>query len=131
MTARKLIFKVLGVLVGVGMMFVANQERSELTQARSIGKPAVVAPIESYAKRKAKRSSTYTAQFNFTTEKGEKVSQQKNFPEALVKDFDAGTPVRVLYDPNSPSSFVFEKDEPTWMIVGLGSMIVVLALVLL
>jgi hypothetical protein len=131
MAARKIIFKVLGVLVGIGIMFVANQERSALTQARSIGKLATVAPIEGYTTRKSKRSTTYTAQFNFTTEKGEKVSQQKAFPEVLIKDFDSGVPVKVLYDPNSPGTFVFEKDEPTWMFVGLGAAIIVAVLVFL
>lgn len=125
MAKKRIVFKVLGVIAGLTFMGAGFSERSSLAHLKSIGKPAVVDPISNYTKRK----SGYSAEFTFTTEKGEKITRNRSFPSELVADFEAGRPVSVLYDPSHPQEFVFEKETPSWYMVFGGIAFAIAALV--
>ncbi|MFZ6780777.1 DUF3592 domain-containing protein [Undibacterium sp. Ji83W] len=113
MAKKGILFKILGVVAGIAFMAAGFSERSSIAHMKSIGKPAVVDPISNYTKRK----SIYTAEFSFTTEKGEKITAKHSFPSELVADFEAGRPVSVLYDPSHPHEFIFEKEKASWYMV--------------
>ncbi len=113
MSFRNIVFKIAGIAIGVVLVGYGISERSSLGDAKKIGRPAIVEPIKNYTKYK----STYTSEFTFTTEKGEKITKKQSFPSELIADFEAGTPVTVLYNPSSPSEFVFEKEKPSWFLV--------------
>lgn len=118
----KILFKVLGVLAGLTMTGMGFSERADMNRVRKLGKPAVVDPISGYTQHRSRGSTTYTAEFRFKTENGQQIVTKHAFPEELISDFKAGTPVRVLYLPGDPSTMVFEKDSPSWlpMILGVG-----------
>jgi hypothetical protein len=113
MSSKNILLKIIGVTVGIVFVGYGLAERSSLSHIKSIGKPAVVEPIQSYTKRK----STYTAEFTFLTEKGQKIIKKQSFPSELVADFEAKVPVKVLYDPSNPSEFVFEKESTSWLLI--------------
>jgi hypothetical protein len=122
---RSKIFKVIGVIVGLFFAYSGFSERSNLNHIRSVGKIAIVQPIDSYTKRK----SIYSAEFTFITEGGEKVTQRHSFPQELLKDFDSRTPVRVIYNPSNPREFIFEKESASWLTVVTGLGIAIAALI--
>ncbi|MDP1982063.1 MAG: DUF3592 domain-containing protein [Sulfuritalea sp.] len=113
MSSRSAFFKIAGIVIGVALIGYGFSERSSLAHAKAIGRPAVVEPIKNYTKHK----STYISEFTFMTEKGERVTKKQSFPSELISDFEAGAPVKVLYNPSSPSEFVFEKEKPSWFLV--------------
>ena len=125
MAKKGILFKILGVVAGLAFMAAGFSERSSIAHMKSIGKPAVVDPISNYTKRK----SIYTAEFSFTTEKGEKITAKHSFPSELVADFEAGRPVSVLYDPSHPHEFIFEKEKASWYMVLGGIAFAIAALV--
>jgi len=126
MAKKGIIFKLLGVFAGLAFIVAGFSERSSISHMKSIGKPAVVDPITNYTKRK----SIYTAQFSFTTEKGEKITAKHSFPSELIADFEAGRPVTVLYNPSQPHDFIFEKEKASWVMVVGGIVFVIAALLL-
>lgn len=124
---RSTIFKILGVIVGIFFVYTGITERSNLNRVKSIGKAATVQPIQRYTKRR----TIYSAEFTFMTEGGQQVTQTRSFPEELIKDFESGTPVRILYNPANPREFVFEKETPSWFPAVFGVGIAVAAFVFL
>ncbi|MFZ6643165.1 DUF3592 domain-containing protein [Undibacterium sp. TC4M20W] len=124
MAKKSIVFKILGVVAGLAFMAAGFSERSSLAHMKAIGKTAVVDPIKDYTRRK----SIYTAEFSFTTEKGEKITAKHSFPSELIADFEAGRPVSVLYDPNRPHEFVFEKEKASWYMVIGGIVFAIAAL---
>ncbi len=125
MNTKSLLYKALGVIAGVAFVIAGLNQRSEINRIKASGKTAVVQPIDGYTKRK----STYTAEFTFVTDKGVTVTKKQSFPEALVKDFEARAPVNVVYNPDNPNEFVFEKETPSWFLVIAGIGLAVGALV--
>jgi hypothetical protein len=119
---KRLIYKVLGVGAGLAFVVFGFQERSHVSRLRSTGKIAVVEPIAGYTEHKSRGNTTYTAEFHFTTEKGTKIVKKQSFPEELLPDFSAQQPVKVLYNPNNESDFIFERERASWFLVlaGLG-----------
>jgi hypothetical protein len=113
MSSKNMLLKIVGVIVGIVFVGYGLTERSAFSHIKSIGKPAVVEPIQSYTKRK----STYAAEFTFLTEKGQKITKKQSFPSELVADFEAQVPVKVLYNPANPSEFVFEKESASWLLI--------------
>ena len=124
MATRSKIFKILGVAVGIAFVVFGFTERSSISRIKSLGQTAIVEPIDSYKKHKR----TYTATFSFKTHAGQQISTNRSFPKDLIQDFEAGKPVKIFYDPNSPSEFVFEKEDGSWFTVLGGAGIIVAAI---
>ncbi|MEO7885569.1 MAG: DUF3592 domain-containing protein [Polaromonas sp.] len=127
----KIVFKILGVLVGLVFIVFGFQERSEISGIQKRGKRVVVEPISKYTEFKKSGSSTYTAEFHFTTEDGRKITAKHSFPEEVLADFKSGKPVEIAYMPNDPSTFVFSSQRAPWTLVMIGAALLVAALVLL
>jgi hypothetical protein len=125
MDQMRILKKVLGILVGLVFVVVGFNARSDINRIKATGKTAVVQPIDGYTKRK----STYTAEFTFVTDSGQKITKKQSFPGELVKDFEASTPVNVVYNPANPSEFVFEKETPSWFLVVAGFGVAIAALI--
>lgn len=130
MGQRSLVFKILGVIVGVVFLVYGVVERSSVSRIKSGGETAVVQPITEYTMHKSRGNITYTAQFTFRTSSGVKVTRKTSFPKEILEDFQHQRPVKVFYDPRDPREFVFEKQESSWFLVGTGMGIALLALVL-
>jgi hypothetical protein len=128
MTRKSLALKILGVIAGVVFIGFGIDERRTITGVKSFGRTAIVEPIEGYSARKSKGMTTYTSEFTFKTDDGRVVTRKKSFPEELIKDFESRTPVKVYYDPRYPSEFVFEKENPSWLPIGMGVAFVIGAL---
>ena len=126
----KILFKILGVIAGLVFLGFGYKERSEVSNLKKHGERAVVEPISGYQEFKQGGSSTYTAEFHFTTADGRQMAVKHSFPEEVLEDFQAGRPVEIFYMPRSPSSFVFARDEGSWMLVGIGAGLAVVALLL-
>jgi len=123
------LYKVLGVIAGLVFVAYGFQERSSIAKMKSTGHVAIVQPIKNYTESKSGGSSIYLAEFRFQTDSGKEVVQKHSFPEELIEDFKAGVPVRVLYDPNDPSTFVFEKERASWWLVLVGAGVALAALI--
>ena len=130
MATKSIIYKVLGVIAGIVFIGAGIKERSHVSRLHSYGKVAVVDPIEGYSVRKSRGDKTYSAEFHFTAQNGVKIVKSQSFPEELVADFNAKQPVNVLYDPNNPNDFIFERERASWMMVlgGLGLAVAALLL---
>ena len=113
----KIVYKVLGVIVGLAFMGYGIQERLELASIQKNGKHATVEPIANYTEFNRRGSTTYTAEFHFKTEDGRQIVAKHSFPEEVLADFQASKPVEVVYLPNDPNTFVFAKQEPSWFLV--------------
>jgi hypothetical protein len=125
----KILYKLLGVLAGLVFAVYGLIESSHINRIKKLGHVAVVAPISDYSEMKSRGGSTYTATFRFATDTGKQVIKGRSFPGELIADFKAGIPVRVIYLPNDPHTFVFEKEGASWLLIGGGTAIVVLALI--
>jgi Protein of unknown function (DUF3592) len=123
---RPLLFSILALIAAIGSIGIGAQEYMALSKVRSVGVAAEVEPITDYTRRKSRGSETYSAEFTFTTEEGREVSKRRPFPKELLADFENGEPVIVLYDPRSPSRFVFEKESAEWtpFLMGGGFLLV-------
>lgn len=123
---RPLLFSILALIAAIGSIGIGAQEYMALSKVRSVGVAAEVEPITDYTRRKRRGSETYSAEFTFTTEEGREVSKRRPFPKELLADFENGEPVTVLYDPRSPSRFVFEKESASWtpFLMGGGFLLV-------
>ncbi|MES1264074.1 MAG: hypothetical protein ABUU24_00285, partial [Variovorax sp.] len=97
-----MLYKILGVIAGLVLVFFGFQGREEITGVQKRGKRAVAEPITNYTEFKQSGSSTYTAEFHFTTEDGQKIVAKHSFPEEVLEDFKAGKPVEVVYLPKEP-----------------------------
>jgi len=126
----KVLYKILGVLAGLVFVGFGFQERSELSRLKKHGQRAVVEPISEYQQFKQSGSSTYTAEFHFTTADGQPAVVKHSFPEGVLEDFQAGRPVEIFYNPKDPTSFIFARDEGSWMLVGIGAALAIAALLL-
>lgn len=126
----KLLFKILGAIAGLVFIVFGFQERSELSRTLKHGKHAVVEPITQYTEFKKRGSSTYTAEFRFKTEDGRQMVVKHSFPEEVLAEFKAARPVEIAYMPNDPTSFVFVKQQSSWMLVGAGVALLIAALLL-
>jgi hypothetical protein len=126
----KLLFKILGALVGVVFLIAGFNERSELSSLHKRGKRAVVEPIGQFQEFKKSGSSTYTAEFRFKTEDGRQMAVKHSFPEEVLADFKAGKPVEIIYQPSDPNNFVFANQKASWTLVAIGVAIFLAALVL-
>jgi hypothetical protein len=114
------LFKILGVLVGIVFLVVGVNSNSRLRSLKASGLPAVVEPIAGYTEHKKRGMTTYTSEFTFTTQDGKKITRKSSFPGELIDDFKSRVPVKVLYDANDPSEFVFEKEQSSWFLVWAG-----------
>jgi hypothetical protein len=128
MVQRKVLYKILGLVVGVVFTAVGVTERSSIARVKTQGETAVAQAVDTAA-RKSGNSKTYTARFTFKTAGGVEVTRVKSFPEALLADVQSGRPVKVLYDPRDPAKFVFENEEPSWSLPGAGIAIAIVALI--
>jgi len=126
----KILYKVLGVIAGLVFLGFGFQERSELSNIKKHGEKSVVEPISGYQEFKQSGSSTYTAEFHFTTADGRQMVVKRSFPEEVLEDFKAGRPVEIFYMPRDPSTFVFARVEGSWTLVGIGAGLAVVALLL-
>jgi len=126
----KVLFKLLGAIAALVFIGYGLKERNEITSIQKRGKTATVQPIANYTQFKKGGSSTYTAEFRFKTEEGREIVQKHSFPEEVLADFNAGKPVQIVYLPNDPSTFVFASEKPGWMLVIVGSVLLVAALLL-
>ncbi|AYM98096.1 DUF3592 domain-containing protein [Acidovorax sp. 1608163] len=123
--------KIACVVIGAAFLIFGYQDYSKNKSLHKRGVAAVVEPISKYTERSRKGSTTYTAEFDFTTASGQKVHKSSSFPKAALDDFQAGKPVKVFYDERNPYEFVFEKDDPAWWPMLLGVAIAVGGLLLL
>jgi Protein of unknown function (DUF3592) len=122
MPLRTLVFRVLAIIAGLASLVIGYQERSRISHLRETGLSAVVEPIVDYTERSRRGSKTYSANFIFTTDKGQRIEQRHTFPGELLTDFENGTPVTVRYDPSSPSDFMFDAEESPLLpyLMGIG-----------
>jgi hypothetical protein len=109
-------------LFGIGGFFTYSgiQERLEISRLKKVGERAEVEMPETYTEHTKSGSSTFTAEFEFETSNGTRVKRKKSFPKALIADFENGIPVYALYNPRSPSEFIFEKEEAEWFLILIG-----------
>lgn len=126
----KLLFKLLGAAAGLVFVIAGFNERSDVTNVQKRGMRTVVEPITQYTEFRKKGSSTYTAEFRFTTADGRKMTVKHSFPEEVLADFKASRPVEIVYMPSDPSHFVFAKEKASWLLVGAGVALFLAALVL-
>jgi hypothetical protein len=106
------------------------QDRIEHSNIRKLGKRAVVEPIGQYTEFKQSGSSTYTAEFHYTTVDGQPIVTKSSFPEEVLEEFKAGKPVEVIYQANDPGTFVFASEKPSWTLIVVGAVIFLAAIVL-
>ena len=124
----RLLLKVLGVIAGVAVLVISYQEYSKMSRIRKAGAVAVVEPVTSYSERRKKGSTTYSATFNFKTTDGRRITQNHSFNSDVLTDLKSNTPVRVLYDPQNPNEFIFEKQTFSMWIFAVGAGLIVAAL---
>jgi hypothetical protein len=119
---RTLMFRALAIIVGIASLVIGFQERSRIAHLREVGKSAVVEPIVDYTERTSRGSKTYSANFIFTTDKGQRIERRHTFPGELLTDFENGTPVSVIYNPDGPADFMFESEEASLLpyLMGIG-----------
>jgi hypothetical protein len=117
---KNILYAIVAFLIGGFFIYSGAQERLALSKLKKVGERVEVETPDGYTEHKKSGSSTYTAEFKFSTAKGVAVQRKKSFPEALIADFENGTPVYVLYDPANPYEFVFEKEEPEWFLILFG-----------
>lgn len=130
MTARSIVVKALGVIIGLVFVVFGFQERSSITRVKSMGHSAMLQPIGGYTIQKKRGSTTYMAEFSFRTDAGRQVKTKRSFPEEVLPDLQRNNPVKVFYDPSDPTHFVFEKESPSWALVGIGVAIAAIAAIL-
>ena len=99
-----------------------------MSRIRKAGAVAVVEPVTSYTERRKKGSTTYSATFNFKTTDGRRITQNHSFNSDVLTDLKSNTPVRVLYDPQNPHEFIFEKQTFSMWIFAVGAGLIVAAL---
>jgi hypothetical protein len=126
----KILYKILGAMAGLVFVVYGFIDRSELTRLQKNGERAVVEPIGQYTEFKKSGSSTFTAEFHFTTADGRKMVVKHSFPEEILEDFQAGRPVEVVYEKSDPSTFVFASEKASWTIVAIGVGLTIAALLL-
>ena len=129
--ARNLLFKVLGVTAGLVFLAYGVQERQSLSRLKKSGESAVVQPIQNYTEIKKSGQSIYTAEIAFKSQAGQEIRTKHSFPTEVLADFKSGTPVVVVYKPNDPHAFVFEREQPTWLLPAIGEGIALASLLLL
>jgi hypothetical protein len=112
--------KIACVCIGVVFLVMGYQDYSKNKSLHKRGAAAIVEPISKYTEHSRKGSTTYTAEFDFTTTSGQKIHKSSSFPKEALDDFKAGKPVKVFYDERNPYEFVFEKDSPAWWPMLLG-----------
>lgn len=123
-------FKILGVLAGLVFVIFGFKENSELSRIQKLGKRATVEPIGQYMQFKRSGSTTYMAEFHFTTEDGRPIVAKHRFPEEVLADFKASRPVQVIYLPSDPQTFVFASERRSWTLTIIGVILALAALVL-
>ena len=74
------------------------------------GKTAVVEPIREYKSFSRSGQTVYTAELKFRTDTGQAMTIKRSFPEAVLKDFQAGRPVNIYYMPGDPSQVGFAQE---------------------
>jgi hypothetical protein len=126
----KLLYKIIGVVIGLAVVAYGIQERSEITSIQAHGKHEADDPITEYKEFKQSGSSTYTAEFHYKIDDGRQFSIKHSFPEEVLEEIKAGKPVEIVYMPNDPSAFVFASEKASWTFVTIGVVIAVLALLL-
>jgi hypothetical protein len=129
--ARNLLFKALGVVAGIVFLAYGVQERQSLSRIKKSGQTAVVQPVQQYTEIKKSGQSLYTAEIVFKTQAGQEIRTKRSFPAEVLDDFKKGNPVVVVYRANDPHTFVFEKEESSWLLPAIGVGIAVASLVLL
>jgi hypothetical protein len=126
---RVLMFRALAVIVGIAAMVIGYQESSRISRIQRTGIEAVVEPIQDYTERTSRGSKTYSAEFHFTTAKGDKVQRRRQFPKEVLEDFEYGRPVTIRYDRADPYEFIFAKEEPSYLPFLFGVGIIIAAFV--
>lgn len=127
-TGRQKFFRVAAFIAGIVFLVILGQEHLKESRIRSNGELATIEPIDGYTRRHRKGSTTYTAEITFETSKGRKVSQKHSIPKDAIDELERGGEVKVIYDPDSPSNFVFEKADSDWMPALVGGGFIVAAI---
>lgn len=125
----KVLFKILGVIAGLTLIFFGFQERSDLSRIQKQGKRTIVEPIAQYKEVKRKGSTRYSAEFHFTTEDGQQIVTHHSFPAEVLADFEAGRPVEIVYLPGDPRTFAFAREKNSWTLVFTGIILAALAFI--
>ena len=107
---KTILFGVLGVIVGAVFLRAQASSDNELRILMAKGKTAVVEQIKEYKSFSQKGHTTYTAELKFRTEAGRPMTIKRSFPEAVLKDFEAGRPVNIYYMPGDPSQVGFAQE---------------------
>jgi hypothetical protein len=113
-------FKFLGIAAGIVFIVVGYKEKSQFAHIKSVGKTAIVDPIDSYTEHRQGGNYQYYAEFTFITDSGTVIKQKHKFPKEVIEDFKNGRPVNVLFDPKNPSDFIFEKDKSSSILIWCG-----------
>jgi hypothetical protein len=130
-TFREKVFRVLGFCVGVVSFIAGFQFSRDIAHTRSVGIAAVVDLIESYTRTKRRGHTTVSSTFTFRTARGRVVTRTRSFPEELIRNFEAGVPVTVLYDPANPYEFIFENENASWVPFAFGAGFIAVAVFVL
>lgn len=130
-TVRQWLFRVGAVVAGLAMLVFGLKEYRAASHLQSIGQLAEIQPIDGYTRHKRRGSTTYTAQITFETSAGSKVSQRHSLPKEALDELEHGSTVRVRYDPENPSQFIFEHESPEWLPPAMGAGFLVVGLFLL
>lgn len=122
-----LAFKVLGMIVGLAFVMLGYSQYTTAQKLKEHGKVAIVDPISGYTEHTRNGSVSYSAEFRFKTDQGVEIVATHNFPKELISDFEENNPVKVIYDPDSPSQFAFEQQEPSAFLIIAGAVITIMA----
>lgn len=120
MNQRSILFKGIGVLVGLVFVIFGVRERLEYSRTRSRGLRAVVDPVTEFQQFGNRGSPTYTAEFSFKTPDGQQVKTKHSFSADVLDAFKAGRPVEIIFEPSNPTVFVFANESAPWTLVLIG-----------
>lgn len=130
-TLRQWLFRIGAVVAGLSILVIGLKEYRAASHLQSVGQLAEIQPIDGYTRHKRRGSTTYTAQITFETSAGRKVSQRHSIPKDALDELERGATVRVRYDPDSPSQFIFEHESGEWLPAAMGAGFLAVGLFLL
>jgi hypothetical protein len=112
--------RILFAVAGVGMAVYGTVAHRDDSRVRDTGRPATADHVAAFTRHSMSGHVSFSAEIHFKTDDGRDVVATQVVPDDIIRDFESRRPVRVVYLPEEPSSFVFEKDAPGWTVVVIG-----------
>lgn len=125
------LFRLAALIAGLAILVSTVTEHRSATRLKTVGRIALVDPIDSYTRQIRAGSTVYSARVTFYTATGRPVSQYHRVPKEAIDQFKRGGQVRVIYDPERPSFFAFENEVADWSAAGIGAGLLLVGLLVL